>query len=339
MIRQTTQRLGVLAAIGLIGAPAIAQVTTPPPKADAGEAYTPPPKQAAQAAPSARSPRDRTVGTAPTPRHRPLAELGEDGFIRPLKRLPDEVALVRNPYIGPSKSKVINDLRIERQARMERQIIENIDLLMDLETGIIDQIRLADIEGMQQVARTIQPLIADPSLTHELKQRGALTRIQAEGNNNIVRQYQIAVNDELKERYPDDNLDYFMRFIMNESIKEARLAYQLMLNEGASKINELRGQSLSPNAASAIAGVTDAASLREALKSLSFEEHQGVLRAIIAMRENPTIPPVVPIDFGEGKTDQTMTESVRTIRPDGGVEIKPGAIIKDGDEEEAPSGG
>lgn len=339
MMRESIKQLGVLAAIGVLAAPAAAQVTTPPPKApEAGEAYTPPPRRAPVRSGSANSAGRGQIASAPVPRHRALAEPGKDGYIVILDRLPDEVALERNPYIGESKNQSIHELRVERQARMERQVIENIDLFLDLETGIIEDIQLANIEGMQQVAQTIQPLIADPSLTHELKERGVLTRIQSEGNSAIVRQYQVAVNNELKDRYPDDNLDHFMRFIMNESIREARLAYAFLMDEGASKLGELRQAALSPNATKVFANATDAASLRKRLVRLSYEEHQEVLRAIIATRDDPTLPPLPFINFGEGKTTQKTTGVERRVRPDGGIEVKTGTVIQD-DDQDKPSGG
>lgn len=339
MMRESIKQLGVLAAIGVFATPSMAQVTTPPPKApEAGEAYTPPPRRTPVRAGSANSGGRGQIASAPVPRHRPLAEPGEDGYIVILDRLPDEVAIERNPYIGESKNQAIHDLRVERQARMERQIIENIDLFLDLETGIIEDIQLANIEGMQQVAQTIQPLIADPSLTHELMERGALTRIQSEGNSGIVRQYQVAVNNELKERYPDDHLDHFMRFIMNESIREARLAYAFLMDEGAGKLGELREEIQSNNASKVVANATDAASLRKSLVRLSYEEHQEVLRAIIAMREDPTLPPVPFINFGEGKTTQKTGGVERRVRPDGGIEVKTGEVIRD-EEDAKPNDG
>lgn len=339
MMRETIKRLSALSALGVLAAPTLAQVTTPPPKApEAPEAYTPPPVRAPVRANTPNPSGRGQVASAPVPRHRPLAEPGEDGYIVILERLPDEVALERNPYIGESKNQAINEVRVERQARMERQVIENIDLFLDLESGIIDEVQLANIEGMQQVAQTIQPLIADPSLTQELREKGVLTRIQAEGNSGIVRQYQVAVNNELKERYPDDHLDHFMRFIMNESIREARLAYAFLLEEGAGKLDELRKSDLSPNAAKAVANATDAQSLRKALFRLPYEDHQQVLRAIIALRDDPTRPPLPIIDFGKGKTTQTTTGIEKKVRPDGGIEVKTGKVIKDNEKPEPNDG-
>ncbi len=331
MIRETTKRLGVLAAIGLISAPAAAQVTTPPPKpTESGEAYTPPPKRApVRATPGGNSNRGQ-VDRAPVPRHDPLAEVGEDGYIVRLDRLSDEVALERNPFIGGTKNQGINELRIERLARMERQVIENIDLLIELDKGLVEEIRLADIDGMQRVAQMIQPLIADPSLSHELKERGMLTRIQSEATNGIVRQYQSAINAELKERYPDEHLDHFMRFIMTESIKEARLAHTSLLEEGAGKIADLQSN-LSGGASDAIQGVTSAEQLRTALAGLPLEDHQAALRAIIALRDDPTLPPLKPIDFGTGKTTQNTGEAQVERNEDGSVKFRGGEVIKEGE--------
>eukprot|EP00913_Durusdinium_trenchii_P005858 g5470.t1 len=309
MIRETTKRLGVLAAIGLISAPAAAQVTTPPPKPTDNRGQ---------------------VDRAPVPRHDPLAKVGEDGYIIRLDRLSDEVALERNPFIGASKNEGINELRVERLARMERQVIENIDLLLELDKGLVEEIRLADIDGMQRVAQMIQPLIADPSLSHELKERGMLTRIQSEATNGIVRQYQSAINEELKERYADEHLDHFMRFIMTESIKEARLAHTRLLEEGAGKIAELQA-SLAGAASDALQSVTNAQQLRSALAGLPLEDHQAALRAIIALRDDPTLPPLEPIDFGAGKTTQN-TGNVQVERnADGSVKFRGGEVIKDGE--------
>ncbi len=331
MIRNTTKRLGVLAAIGLIGAPAAAQVTTPPPKpTESGEAYTPPPKRAPVRANAGANSGRGQVDRAPVPRHDPLAKIGEDGYIIRIERITDEVALERNPYIGESKNDGINAVRFERLARMERQVIENIDLLTQLNTGMIDEIRLADIDDLQKVAQMIQPLIADPSLSYELKERGLLTRIQSEATSGIVKQYQGAINAELKERYPDDNLDHFMRFIMNESIKEARLAYSGLLEEGAGKMSLLRGE-LSGRAAEALKGVGNTEQLRTALAKLSLEDQQGVLRAIIALRDDPTKPPLEPIDFAVGKTTQKTGEVQVERNPDGSIKFRGGEVIKDGD--------
>lgn len=330
MTRKMTPRLGALTLAAMLAAPAAAQVTTPPPKSpETGEAYTPP----ARRAPVRANQGDGRgqIARAPVPRHDPLAKLGEDGYIIRLERLTDEVALERNPYIGETKNQPINDLRVERRARMERQVIENLDLFVELETGLIDTIRLSDIEGMQKVAQMIQPLIADPTLAHELREQGILTRIQAESTSGIVRQYQTAINEELKQRFPDEHLDQFMRFIMHESMKEARLAYLALLEEGASKIDQLRKADISANAASAIANVNTANKLYTALAQTSVEDHQGVLNAIIALRDDPTRPPVEPIDFAVGKTTQKIGETQFERQPDGSLKIRGGQIERDED--------
>ena len=77
--------------------------------------------------------------------------------------------------------------------------------------------------------------------------------------------------------------------------------------------------------------MTSAEQLRTALAGLPLEDHQAALRAIIALRDDPTLPPLKPIDFGAGKTTQNTGEAQVERNEDGSVKFHGGEVIKEGE--------
>ncbi len=347
MIRQTRRILGVAAVMGVLSPVAFAQVTTPPPAAPEPEpAYTPPPQPVARPTP-ATNPSTRNqnnqAGT-PVPEHDPLTKVGEDGRIIRLEEILDEVALQRNPLVARSKNDAINAARVDRRTRAEMMVIENLDLFLEIEGGALNDLALAEFEKFQSVVQKIPPLVIQGSLSSQLVESGVLTRIQGQSTNQIVRIYNSEISQELEKEFPESYLDHFMKFIINESLKDARYAYDGLLAETIEHADELARGDISPNAkkgvvaAGAIAGREAAVdALRASLAELSFEEHQELLRAVRDRRENPDQPPLEILDFhtegaivlNEGANTSRM---VRITRPDGAPAVMPYQNLEDGQE-------
>lgn len=348
MIRQTRLFLGVAAALGALAPAATAQVTTPPPRAPEPEpAYVPPPQPVARPAPATPRPRPDAGGAStPIPEHEALAVVGEDGRVVRLEGILDEIALQRNPLVSGAKNDDINAMRVRRRAQAEKMVIENLDLFREVESGVINNIALANFEEFQRVVQKIPPLVITGSLSSQLADEGVLTRVQSQSTNQIVRMYNSAVSEELEKEFGENYLDHFMKFIINESLKDSRAAYAGLIDEMIANADDLAKMDLSPNArkaverAKSVQGDPDAPRLvRADLDKLDIEELQDLLRAVRDRRADPDQPPLEKLDFhtagttiiSEGGSDQRM---VKVRKPDGTIGVVSYKSLDDGAEYE-----
>ncbi len=332
MSRQTRTLLGVALMVGALSPVSLAQVTTPPPSAPEPEPeYAPPPRPVARpATPAPDRPGSgaRQAG-APIPEHEPLAQEGEDGRVIRLEQILDEVALKRNPLVARTKNDAINATRVERRVQAEKMVIENLDLFLEIESGLLDELALAEFEKFQNVVQKIPPLVIQGSLSSQLVEEGVLTRVQGQSTNQMVRMYNTAISEELEGEYPENYLDYFMKFIINESLKDSRQAYDGMVRE----LIEHAGQV--PGATEIIKpGDADVQLVKIRLSGLPLEEHQALLNAVRDRREDPDQPPMEMIDFHTPGTIVQGGESdkriVRVTGDDGKPKLMPYANVEEG---------
>lgn len=313
-MRRTVPALMML--VGLAGGVANAQVAPPPPAdPEVRPEYVPPARPAPVARPQGQPAQQarpnqggQRIDSIPT--HLPypkLAQKGEDDRIVRLKDLPDVVALRANPTVGPGSVEAIMPVIYGRRARFEMLAIENLDLLWKLRDGAIENLDMTDLAALSSVAEMIKPLVGRTTLSEELTNRGILSRMQGGMNDHIVREYKQAISEEIQAREGVDGMMEFMRFILEDSIHEADIAYYGLMAElranGAAVLEELGIESEALQAEFGAVS-NDAAerdrqveTMHRALQTLSVDDAIRVLTALRESRPNPNMSPtVVTID-------------------------------------------
>lgn len=308
----SSNTLRIFAVLGLAAGVSQAQVAPPPPAEQPEQPeYNPEPQRTVQR-PAARPQPNRNNGNVTANRfselptdipYPKLAQLGEDNRIVRLKELPDILALRANPTVGDASVDAIMPVIFGRRARFEMLVIENLDLYWELSGGAIRNLDMSDLNEMSRVTEMVKPLVGRTTLSDELMNRSILTRTQGGLNDYIVQEYKRAVSEEIQAIEGQDGLTNFMIFILEDSLHEARLAYQGMLVEGKSKAREILGRIGVEN--KQIADLTglisgdpeiveqEVAEFDEAIRTLSIEEAIRFFTALRESRENPNISPTV----------------------------------------------
>lgn len=326
----------VLASVPLIVGSAEAQVATPPPGPKPEPApYVPPPpapKPVVQpeAQPQPNQPRmggndplspDSLRGKLPPLKWRSLGQVDpETGRIQQYSEPLDIAALKPNPSVAQSRVPEIMPVLAGRRYRMEQIVIDNLDFALQVDEGLLDTIDLTDPNSMKVITDKITPLVPPKSVTMELFDRGVLSRIQKDFNLEIMKDYQNLMMQELGKVHGDAGLTEFMKFIMDESVKEARIALDGMLMEASWRMDEV----LAKAALSEVDGLdqlrtvrgsaadtpgdrkANIARIKQIWKPWSFEQKQVFLRAVEETREDPYSPPIPMLDATpEGTEDRT----------------------------------
>ena len=317
----------------------MAQVATPPPgPKPAPPAYVPPPPPPPAVKPvQPANPSDqqqvRTGGNDPLKGEslrgklpplpwKSLAQVDENGQIQRYAEPLDIAALKPNPAVGDASE--IMPILVGRRYRMEQIVIDNLDFALQVDDGLLGTMELSDPAAMKRVTDMITPLVPPKSVTIELFDRGVLSRVQKDFNLEIMKDYQGAMNKELAEVYGDKGLGEFMKFIMAESVKEARIALQGLLTEatwrmddvlskadlssapGADQLRQISGSAAdTPEALAANTG-----KIKELWKPWSFEQKQAFLRAVEDTREDPHAPPIKMLDVMPAGSEEGARGSI-----------------------------
>jgi hypothetical protein len=321
----------LILALGLAVTAASAQVAPPPPAEEEKAPEAQPQQPTRPAAQPAERPQPggtaQRLPTLPTNIPYPkLAQKGEDGKIVRLKDLPDVVALKANPTVGPKSVDAIMPVIYGRRARFEMLVIDNLDLVWNLRDGAIHSTDMNDLQSLAQLTETIKPLVGKTTLSEELTNRGILTRVQGGMNEHIVREYKQAIADEIQLAEGADGMMEFLRFILDDSIHEATLAYYGLLVELTVQAKELlEGAGLENEAVAALAGpVSEDPDGRDeqvermdaALRTMKVDDAIKLLSHMRDSRPNPNVSPtVVRVDvLHPNKTDQTDSDLKAVIQ-------------------------
>jgi hypothetical protein len=317
--QQNTLRIACGLAIALFSAPALAQVAPPPTKpAEQQPTYTPAPKPEPKPAAQPAQPQPKEGMTArrrdpgniedlptnvPYPK---LAQKGPDGRILRLRQLPDILALRSNPTIGPVTVEKIMPLVYLRRYKMETSVIDNLDLYWELTNGMIENLDMSDINEMGRAADMIKPLVPEVTLSQDLLNRQILTRTQGGMNNYIVREYKKAITDEIQVLDGNKGLEEVMRFVLQDSLHEATLAYEGLLVESMGRISELMEKTgVDSSEAKALAAIdqepTDnpeeqfmmLRTFDEAFRKLSYDDAMSIFTTMRSEREFENISPTI----------------------------------------------
>ena len=306
-------------ALSVVAASSNAQVAPPPiePASDQ-PTYTPPPKPEPQPVVKPADPepqesfsarrRDRTTEDLPTNVPYPkLAQPGPDGRIRRIRQLPDIAALRSNPNVGPASVEQIMPLIYLRRYKMETAVIDNLDLYWELSSGLIQNMNMGDINEMGRVADMMKPLVPEITLSQDLLNRQILTRVQGGMNKYIVNEYKKAITDEIQVLDGEKGLEEVFRFVLEDSLHEAKLAYQGLLVElmdDVAEVVDLAGiektsavqalidaqqePSVDPETQFAQIDAFDAV-----FRELSYEDANAILTALRGTREFENLAPTI----------------------------------------------
>ncbi len=336
--------------LGLSTTTTIAQVA-PPPTEPAKEqpAYTPPPKPAPKPAvkPSAPKPKESMSGgkrgtgdiaSLPTEVPYPkLAQPGPDGRIARLRQLPDIAAMRSNPNIGPVSIEKVMPVVYARRYRIEIMVTDNLDLYWALTDGLIENMDMANIDQMGKIAGMLKPLVPETTLSQQLLNMGILSRVQGGMNQYIVREYKKAVTDEIQVLDAENGLEEVMRFVLDDSIHESRIAYNGMLAESINKIGSLvESAGITSDAAQELVAFEkelttdpaeqfdDLAEYDKAFRKLSVDDAISIFETMRSQRKFPEISPTVAVI-------DVLHSRKKVMKGDGfqvGVLDKDGNVIK-----------
>mgnify|MGYP003630059514 CR=1 FL=1 len=305
-------------ALGLLASPSLAQVAPPPTKpAKEQPTYTPPaPKPAPTAQPQTQpqpktsiNTKKSTGGVSDLPTDVPypkLAQLGPDGKILRLRQLPDIAALRSNPNVGPKTAEQIMPVIYSRRYRFELMVMDNLDLYWELTNGMIENMSMSNIDEMGRIAEMLKPLVGKSSLSQELINRAILSRVQGGMNEYIVREYKKMVTDEIQVLSDDGGIEGVMKFVLDDSLLEAKIAYRAMLAESMPQINAILDESgATSEEASALRALekplsetpdqqfVDINELDDAFRALPLEEAMNYFATLREGRKNPDLSPMI----------------------------------------------
>lgn len=280
---RTHRILAALAVCSFLSVPALAQVAPPPPpKPDPIKLpeFTPPtPEVTPEQAERIRQRREeRERRQRARQRHQlelpdlpydSLVEHDDEGYIVRHERPVHLMALERNPTIGEQVMEEAQPVIEQRMARMERLVIENVDLMLMIEDGVLERASFAEQGGLRELTELVRPFQEQGNITEELEREGVLTEMQSVFNSRIAREYESAVTREIREgggRDTDSSpLDLVTRFVLTQVSQEARWVFGKLLEDAAANITHIAGR-IDLNS-------DEAAALRQAEQRLNANEN------------------------------------------------------------------
>ena len=309
----------LMGVLPLVACSVVGQVATPPPgPRPEPPAFVPPPPPAP---------------AAPRPQVQPQ-QLG-----RQLERLPDIpyiplelvqygesldlVAMGPNPTIGQSKAAELMPMLVGRRARHELVVLENLDFVLQINDGLLDDVSFQDIQRLVRVSDMVKPLVPPKGISQEAFDRGMLSRVQHEFNTKIVREYQNGMSEMFTADYGDDGLGEFFKFLMSESIKEAMAALDGMCIEATWRMDDVLAKAglADTEVGKKLATITGsvetpwdelndkAAEIQSAWGPWSLEEKKAFLNAVTTTRDDQYFPPIRMLNLDAvGWRDRTQDE-------------------------------
>lgn len=268
------------------------------------------------------------------------------------------VALRPNPTISPSMVPRIQAIIIARRSRMESMVIDNLGVMEDIDGGLVQEISISDPVTLQEMLERVKPLTAPSNLTQELQNRKILSGTQAKFNIQIISEYQKAYGEFLRRTDPDNATDRFMQQMFNDSLAEAKQAFNGMLHESRTKMDDVLKEvdGVPSNVATALRALAiddleidpeqikaSAEKVKLAWRPLTLEQKAAFLGAVRSTRgDQAQIPSVPTIDVMHGgKSVQNVgKDSVKVMDTATNVEVKDGRkVVTDKDENDQEDDG
>lgn len=311
----TLTRVLVATLLAGLAAPAFAQVVTPPPAQEVtpdefklkepAPAPPPPPPRPAQPDRPTRSNRPKPVDIPlPDLQYTSLVTKDAAGKVAPLDKPVDIAALKVNPMITDDERTAMAGYLKERTAAYEKVVVENLEILDQIENGLLETTDWSSRESFSPVVLATKPLMppaAPKALTVELEQRQMMNIQQKAFNAKIAKEYRDAIAIPRPEAgAPADEVkDHQRRAIaaaMRDALDESIQTYRALMHETAPRVPQiLPTLGLEPKAAAEAAArasdmlkATDDAAkmqaMRELLRTLTPEQRKGLFEKSMQLR-------------------------------------------------------
>lgn len=234
-----------------------------------------------------------------------LVKKDAQGRLIPLSEPADYAALKNNPTLNNEIRAKLSGILAERKATFERLVTDNIDLVEQLEGGLIERSDLTNKPELSRVTAATKPITppaAPAGLSTELRKREALTSDQARWNQKIAQEYtkEAVMAGKPIDASQGDNASKVqaigprIQAALRQGIEEPLWHYRNLLVDASSRIAE------AGNAAGfdtqtvkkmvSAAGKMDTTSakiegVKKAMEDLSVEQRKEFLRKVVELRD------------------------------------------------------
>lgn len=331
----------LLVAAAVTAAPALAQVAPPPPKPPEKTPEYVPPAPTERPAPASQqrgrqpaSQNDVKLLGSGTPLpdipYEPLAKRDESGKIIPLDVPSEYAATKNNPTTkGPIAQAMLAHFIHERQLQFEEILIENLDLALEIEAGYFEQADYTDRSVMATISQRVRPLAPPTAFGKEAEAKEVMTRMQAQFNTKIAKEYDTAVMREARAKMnagDPTGAGLVMGPVMRSSVSESLYAYTRLCADLAANADAVAAKlTLDTDGQTALAtfkadlgaAADEKAKIAAAKKfvaALPLETAQQALREVREIRppaDLPEIPEVKPLDGMDPALDQEDVKEMR----------------------------
>ncbi len=220
------------------------------------------------------------------------------------------IALKHNPTVTPGMLDKIMLVVGRRRAQLEQRIIADVQTMVDVDLGLLQTVDIADLPTLKQVGDRIRPLLLQPTLGGDLARSQVFTKTQEGFQNKLLQEYTKKLGDEMRTQDADNGNSEFLRWMFEDTLLEAKLAYDNMLVEASTRMPKvLEGiegldaaakQALLAVPSTEVEFVADEPDRARAVKAawgpLTTEQKAQFLKNVVATRANPDQPPLRQLD-------------------------------------------
>lgn len=244
----TKSRALIAAMAGLLAAPVLGQVVTPPPSelpqpAPVQPEVTPPPFPIPTEPPRAPTPKMVPEKELPDLPYKSLVVRDENGKTIPIRGLVELEALRVNPTLPDHYVDVLKDYFAERKVIFERATLANLDIVEAIEGGAVERTDYTNVDEIRKLLRMCAPLDkpnVPERITDDLLAKGFIDPTQAGFNMKIVNEYlntlfppkANSAQGIKSKQEPGSVAKIMRRYFMHES----EVAYRGMMAEAAGKL-------------------------------------------------------------------------------------------------------
>lgn len=211
-----------------------------------------------------------------------LFELGEDGTPNVIDGSVDEAALARNALISEEEHRTLAPAIESWKSRVERTVVENIDLAVMIETTALQDFDMSDQQRLMFTGDAVKMLTSAGSLTEYLHESGLINDRQMQQNRRIVSDYQRGImfymGEEAQRQFPDDTgkqMEVVMRNNYLVALRDPFSAYHRIL-EALSRHPDAVAEALSGKIDAELAGT---------MTTLQDEKSVDAVRTLLAALE------------------------------------------------------
>lgn len=207
----------------------------------------------------------------------PIVTRDDAGKLIRLTEDPDLVALRTNPMLSDETREVALAIASERQARYDELVIRNLELLEDLDGGLLDSLNVFDRAALNHIRQRLKIFQGESRLSAELERREVITPLQAKFNTQIVQEYDLAVKDE--ELGPKPATDVMLRYLMRQGLREGFLAYDALLRTVAANADLALAEAGVDGALASDLAATggDVSQIKKILSELTLDQRRALL--------------------------------------------------------------